>query len=109
MRINEIINEDINKHLNEFDPGRSGDDDDSDDNGPKLPYYDSTKKTKWVDGISKGKKEKFTNFRSEKLGRGWWIIFGDTLRDGSVEISRIKSEEVAQYLVSRYLILNQQQ
>ena len=91
------------KHLNEFDPGNS--DDGDDDNGMKLPYYDSTRRTVWVDGISKGKKEKFANFRTANTGRSWAII-GDTLRDGSVKISHTTSEELAKYLVSEYLIMN---
>lgn len=100
MKINEIINE---SNLMEFDPGPSGDDG---DDGIELPYFDSTKKTKWVDGISKGKKEKFANFRTENTGRSWAII-GDTLYDGSVKISHTPSKELAEYLVSNYLIMNQ--
>lgn len=89
--------------LMEFDPGSS--DDDGDD-GIRLPYYDSTRRTLWVDGISKGKKEKFANFRTENTGRSWAII-GDTLRDGPVKISHTTSKELAEYLVSNYLIMNQ--
>lgn len=93
------------KHLNEFDPGRADDDDGDDDNNLKLPYYDATAKTRWVDGISKGKKQKFVNFRTDTNGRTWFII-GDTLKDGSVKISTTTSEELAKYLVSEYLIMN---
>ena len=104
MKINEIINEHNTNQLYEFDPG--GSDDGKSDDGIKLPYYDSTRRTVWVDGISKGKKEKFANFRSENTGRSWAII-GDTLRDGSVKISHTTSKELAEYLVSNYLIMNQ--
>jgi hypothetical protein len=90
--------------LNEFAPPEDNGEDD-DDNNIQLPYYDSTRKTKWVDGVSKGRKEKFVNFRAVDTGRVWAIV-GDTLKDGSVKISHTPSKDLAQYLVSAYLMKN---
>ena len=110
MKIVDIIQESVQRDtsvvkLAEFAPDNSrGDDDDDDD--IKLPYYDSIRKRAWVDGISKGKKQRFVNFRTLKKPRGTWAIIGDTIRDGPIEISHTTSEEIAKYLVSAYLIKN---
>jgi hypothetical protein len=95
------------KQMNEFAPPGGDDGDDGDDGEDiKLPYYDSTAKTIWRDGISKGKKQRFANFRAVDTGRAWAIV-GDTLKDGSVKISVTPSKDLAQYLVSAYQMRNQ--
>jgi hypothetical protein len=90
------------QQVNEFAPPEDNGDDGDD---IELPYFDSTRKTKWIDGVSKGRKEKFANFRAVDTGREWAIV-GDTLKDGSVKISHTPSKELAQYLVSAYLMKN---
>jgi hypothetical protein len=90
------------QQVNEFAPPEDNGEDDDD---IELPYFDSTRKTKWLDGVSKGRKEKFVNFRAVDTGRAWAIV-GDTLKDGSVKISHTPSKELAQYLVSAYLMKN---
>jgi hypothetical protein len=102
--LNRILELSGQSKLDEFAP--PGDDDGEEGDGIKLPHYDSTRKTLWVDGISKGKKQKFADFKAVDTGRSWAIV-GITFDGGKVKISHTPSKELAQYLTSAYLMKNQ--
>jgi hypothetical protein len=90
------------KHLNELDPGTNGDDDPYED--IDLPFYDTKRKAKWVNGFPETQKQKFASFTLEGI-----TCYGIAQDGNKVQVFTIPNKEIAKELYTAYTIKNQRQ